>query len=101
MSHHQSDFLIIGSGIAGLSFALKAAEHGLVSIINKGSTTESNSAWAQGGISSVLSQPLCSEDDSNQLHLEDTIQAGSGLCDPDNAKILIDQGDRCINDLIS
>lgn len=100
MSHYQSDFLVMGSGIAGLSFALKAAEYGSVNIINKGTSNESNSAWAQGGVSSVLSPDLRSDQDSTELHLQDTIEAGAGLCNETNAEILIKQGAECINDLI-
>ncbi len=100
MSHYKSDFLVIGSGIAGLSFALKAAKHGSVHIINKGASSESNSAWAQGGVSSVLEPELRSDNDSTKLHLQDTINAGAGLCDEINAQHLIEQGEKCIENLI-
>ena len=101
MAHYNSDFLVIGSGIAGLSFALQAAEHGSVHIINKGNSTESNSAWAQGGVSSVLSAELRSQDDSIQLHLQDTIDAGAGICDEIQAKKIIEQGAKSIQNLIN
>jgi len=66
------DFVVIGSGIAGLSFALKAAEFGTVAIIPKRRGEESNTAWAQGGISCVIS-----DEDSFELHVKDTLNAGA------------------------
>ena len=70
------DYVVIGSGIAGLSFALKAAEHGSVAIVTKTRQGESNTAYAQGGIASVTSP-----EDSFELHVRDTLEAGAGLCD--------------------
>lgn len=69
------DYLVIGSGIAGLSFALEAAKHGEVIIVTKRQSHESNTNYAQGGIASVLDS-----DDSFEAHVEDTRNAGAGLC---------------------
>ena len=69
------DFLVIGSGIAGLSFALDAASHGDVVLVTKRSRDESNTKYAQGGIAAVLGR-----EDSFAAHIEDTIVAGAGLC---------------------
>ena len=66
----EFDFIVVGSGIAGLSFALKAARHGSVAIITKRSAEDSNTAWAQGGVSCVLA-----EDDSFDQHVADTAAA--------------------------
>lgn len=71
---HRTDFLVIGSGIAGLSFALKVAKLGSVAIVTKRQGIDSNTAWAQGGISCVTD-----EDDSFDLHVADTLDAGAGL----------------------
>src|SRR5438067_11722877 len=72
----QYDFVVIGSGIAGLTFALKAAKHGSVAVITKRKGVDSNTAWAQGGIACVTS-----DEDSFELHVADTLEAGAGLRD--------------------
>ena len=89
-------YVIIGSGIAGLSFALKAAEHGLVTIITKRSKADSNTAWAQGGIACVTS-----DEDSTALHVRDTIIAGDGLCNEQVVRTILKEGPACISELIS
>src|SRR5215207_4695673 len=71
----STDFLILGSGIAGLSFALRAQEHGQVVVVTKRTAEESATSWAQGGISAVLSP-----EDSFEKHVDDTMVAGAGLC---------------------
>ena len=73
----QFDFVVIGSGIAGLTFAIKAAKHGRVAIVTKRKGVDSNTAWAQGGVACVTS-----DEDSFELHIRDTLEAGAGLCDP-------------------
>jgi L-aspartate oxidase len=90
-----SDFLVIGSGIAGLSFALNIAEHGTVSIITKRDKYESNTKYAQGGIASVFS-----EEDSFDEHIKDTIDAGDGLCHEDVVNFVVKEGPERIRDLI-
>jgi L-aspartate oxidase len=71
----QTDFLVLGSGIAGLSFALRAARHGEVTLVTKRARDDAATSWAQGGVAAVLSP-----DDSFDRHIEDTEQAGAGLC---------------------
>ena len=92
----KSDFLVIGSGIAGLIFAIKASDVGTVSIVTKKDNFESNTNYAQGGIASVLS-PL----DSYQAHIDDTIKAGCHLGNIDAIKLLVTKGPLIINELIS
>ncbi len=91
----QSDFLVIGSGIAGLSFALKAAQHGSVTIVTKRQGMDSNTAWAQGGVACVTAP-----EDSIDLHVADTLDAGAGLCDEEVVRIVVSEGPERINELI-
>ncbi len=89
------DFLIIGSGIAGLSFALKVAEHGDVALVTKKAVMDSNTNLAQGGIASVF-DPL----DSFDFHIRDTLSAGDGLCHRDVVEMVVGRGPECIRRLI-
>ncbi|MES2571052.1 MAG: FAD-binding protein, partial [Verrucomicrobiota bacterium] len=89
------DFVIIGSGIAGLSFALKSARHGTVAIVTKGARAESNTRYAQGGIACVTSA-----EDSFELHVADTLDAGAGLCDEDVVRSIVTDGPARIRELI-
>lgn len=91
----QFDTLIIGSGLAGLSLALKLADQKKVAIITKKSLLEGASAWAQGGIAAVLSP-----DDSFDKHIQDTHVAGAGLCDPQTTRFVVENGAAAINWLI-
>jgi len=92
----ESDFLIIGSGIAGLMFALKVAEAGTVSLVTKKNANESNTNYAQGGIASVFGKP-----DSFDLHIEDTLASGDGLCNRDVVEMVVKEGPARIRELIS
>ena len=91
----QYDFVVIGSGIAGLSFALKAAKHGSVAVITKRKGADSNTAWAQGGIACVTS-----DEDSVELHVRDTLEAGAGLCDEAVVRTVITEGPERIRELV-
>ena len=95
-----SDFLVVGAGIAGLSFALRAAKHGKVIILTKGRAEESNTAWAQGGIASVLPPDLRAEGDSEESHVADTLDAGAGLCNEEVVRRIVAEGDDAIADLL-
>ena len=96
-----SDFLVVGAGIAGLSFALRAAKHGKVTILTKGKADESNTAWAQGGIASVLPSGRCDTGDTVEKHVADTLDAGAGLCDEAVVRRIIGEGSETIDDLLS
>ncbi len=96
-----SDFLVIGTGIAGLSFALRAAEHGSVTIATKGAAIDSNTARAQGGIASVLPPELRDPGDSVEQHAADTLDAGAGLCHEDAVRTILAEGSATIDELIA
>ncbi len=89
------DFLVIGSGLGGLSFALKAAEHGTVCLISKAEMDETNTRYAQGGIAAVTYEP-----DSHAKHMEDTLVAGDHLCNEAVVKMVVREGPEQIRELI-
>jgi L-aspartate oxidase len=89
------DFIIIGSGIAGLRAAIALAPVGRVLILTKADPTESNTGYAQGGIAAAVGA-----DDSSELHAADTMRAGDGLCDRAAVKILCDEGPRYVRELL-
>jgi len=91
----QFDFIVLGSGIAGLSFALKVAPHGKVGIITKKDRAESNTNYAQGGIAAVTSK-----EDSVELHVRDTLEAGAGLCKEKVVRTIVEEGPARIAELI-
>jgi L-aspartate oxidase len=91
----RTDFLVIGSGIAGLTFALKAASFGKVSIITKSSLEESNTRYAQGGIAAVFSEP-----DNFEKHIQDTLIAGDGFCNEEVVRMVVNEAPARIKDLI-
>ena len=97
----KADFIVIGGGLAGLSFALEASKHGSVAVLSKESFQESSSAWAQGGISAVTDQGLDLERDSIESHLKDTLVAGGGLVNANVSREIIEQGQSVINFLQS
>ena len=92
---HKTDFLVIGSGIAGLFYSLKVSKYGSVAIVTKRNIEESATKYAQGGIASVTSA-----EDSYKLHIEDTIEAGSGICDSDIVRIIVENGPGMIKELL-
>src|SRR5208282_2888341 len=89
------DFLVIGTGIAGLTYALKVASAGTVAIITKKQRAESNTNYAQGGIAAVMAK-----DDSLDLHVRDTLEAGAGLCKEDVVRTIIGEGPELVRELI-
>ncbi len=91
-----TDFLVIGSGIAGLTFALDVADHASVLIVTKRSAEESNTRWAQGGIAGVFAP-----DDSFEAHIQDTLVAGAGLCHEVVVDICVREGPDRIRELIA
>jgi L-aspartate oxidase len=93
------DLLVLGSGVAGLSAAVRAADvHGLrVGVLTKGELTQATTRWAQGGVAAVLG----GDPDSTDLHLADTLAAGAGLCDEDAVRVLVDEGPARVNELIA
>src|SRR5882724_6683563 len=91
----QFDFLVLGSGIAGLTFALRVAPHGRVAIVTKKDRAESNTNYAQGGIAAVTSK-----DDSFEMHVRDTLEAGAGLCKEEVVRTIVQEGPARIKELI-
>jgi L-aspartate oxidase len=89
------DFLVIGSGVAGLSFALRAAEHGTVAVVTKKASAESNTNYAQGGIAAVMAPT-----DSFEDHVRDTLVAGAGLCDEEVVRIVVTEGPERVRELM-
>jgi len=92
----ESDFLVIGSGIGGLSAALKLAKKGTVAIITKKHKSESNTNYAQGGIASVFDKG-----DTYELHIQDTLTAGAGLCHEDAVRLIVEQGPKRVKELFN
>jgi L-aspartate oxidase len=95
MSSHQFDYLVLGTGIAGLTFALKAAQHGRVAVLTKKDSFESNTNYAQGGIACVTSA-----EDTFALHIRDTLEAGAGLCQEAVVRQIVEEGPDRIKELI-
>lgn len=95
-----SDFLVIGTGIAGLTFALRAAKHGSVTVVCKGEIDESNTAWAQGGVAAVMSEELRDKGDSIESHVQDTLDAGAGMCNEAVVRAIIEEGGEAMEELI-
>jgi L-aspartate oxidase len=89
------DIIVVGSGIAGLSFALEAAGTGRVALVTKRGRGDSNTAWAQGGIACVMSN-----EDSFDLHIRDTLRAGAGLCHEDVVRAVVNEGPESIARLV-
>jgi L-aspartate oxidase len=92
---HSFDFLVLGSGVAGLTYALKVARRGRVAIVTKKNRADSNTNWAQGGIASVTSR-----EDSFELHVRDTLEAGAGLCRESVVRSIVEEGPERIAELI-
>ena len=92
---HKVDFLVIGSGIAGLSYALKVAEHGKVLIVSKSKADDSATKYAQGGIAAVTYSP-----DTYEKHIQDTLIAGAGLCNEEIVRMTISESGERIKELI-
>ncbi|HPA70766.1 MAG TPA: L-aspartate oxidase [Spirochaetota bacterium] len=92
---YPSDFLVIGSGIAGLTFAIKASRYGTVNIVTKKKDTDSNTNYAQGGIATVIDPG-----DSLENHVNDTLKAGDGLCNIDAVRIVVENAPERIRELM-
>ena len=91
----ETDFIVVGAGIAGLRAAVELASAGRVVCLAKREVTESNTQYAQGGIAAALS-----DEDEVRLHLEDTLKAGDGLCNEEAARVLVEEGPPRIEELI-
>src|SRR5471032_1826760 len=95
VADHHYDYLVLGSGIAGLTFALNVAEKGSVAVITKKNRAESNTNYAQGGIACVTSN-----EDTFDLHVRDTLECGAGLCHEDVVRGIVEEGPARIKELI-
>jgi L-aspartate oxidase len=93
--NRQTDFLVIGSGAAGLSYALKVADHGRVILVTKSTLDEGNTAFAQGGISAVTYDP-----DSFEKHVQDTLVCGAGICNEDVVRMVVREAPSQIQQLV-
>src|SRR5690349_9193582 len=89
------DFLVLGSGVAGLRYALEAATHGEVAVVTKRALSDSNTNWAQGGIAAVMDPT-----DSFEAHTADTLKVGYGLSKPDVVEMVVKGGPEGIQKLI-
>jgi len=96
METHFYDYIVLGSGVAGLRAAIELAGHGRVAVVTKCFLGESSSEYAQGGVAVALS-----DDDDISLHIEDTLRAGDGLCDLKAVSTLVEEGPKYIKQLIS
>lgn len=92
----EYDFIVLGTGISGLSFALKAAAHGRVAVLTKRSPEVSNTAWAQGGICCVADPQ-----DSFNAHIADTVDAGAGLCEEAVVNTIVRSAPAAIEEMIA
>jgi len=92
----RTDFLVIGSGIAGLTFALEAVKYGRVTIVTKANLEDSNTRYAQGGIAAVFSEP-----DNFEKHISDTLIAGGGICNEEVVRMVVHEAPDRIKDLIN
>lgn len=92
----RTDFLVLGSGIAGLIFALDASKYGKVSIVTKGNLDDTNTKFAQGGIAAVWGEP-----DNFEKHVKDTLIAGDGICDEEVVRMVVREAPASIENLIS
>ncbi len=92
----EFDYIVVGSGAAGLTFALKAAKVGSVALITKRKLSDSNTAWAQGGVACVIS-----EEDSFDMHIRDTLECGAGLCKEETVQMIVKEGPEAIRKLMA
>ena len=92
----EYDFVVVGTGVSGLTFALEASKHGSVAVITKRASENSNTAWAQGGICCVAD-----DEDSFESHIADTVDAGAGLCDHDVVKAIVESAPSAIEKMVN
>ena len=92
----EYDFVIVGTGVSGLSFALEASKYGSVAVITKRASENSNTTWAQGGICCVAD-----DEDSFESHIADTVDAGAGLCDHDVVKTIVESAPSAIEKMVN